>query len=366
MFDCIVEPLMQRRTFASLLAANAAPAAAPSWDAKVVRLNLRDQWTTVMSSSAYRDNLHLTLRRDGITARGEAAPIVRYKENAELAKQAVDAVAPALMKADWRQYRKTLDMVFARMEGNYAARAAIDMAVMDFVGQKMGVPLWQLFGLDPADAPITTFSIGIDDPKNTRRKVEAAAAFPVLKIKVGLDSDEATMEAVRAVTNKPLRVDANEGWKDRETALRKIRWLETQNVEFIEQPLPASMIDDIRWLRGKVNMPIIADEACLHPEDIPSLADAYDGINIKLMKAGGILAGLKMIDIARSLKLKVMLGCMIESSIACTAAAHISPLVDYADLDGNLLIGNDPVRGVTVKDGRLVLPRGPGLGLMAK
>jgi L-alanine-DL-glutamate epimerase-like enolase superfamily enzyme len=180
---------------------------------------------------------------------------------------------------------------------------------------------------------------------------------------VGLDTDEATIEAVRSVTRKPLRVDANEGWKNKEEAVRKINWLEKQGVEFVEQPMPASMLEDIRWVRSRVHIPLIADEACLHPADIPRLVNSFDGVNIKLMKCGGILEAYRMIQIAKSLGLKTMLGCMIESSIGVTAAAHLSPLVDYADLDGNLLIANDPYSGVRVEKGKLILPEGPGLGL---
>jgi len=238
------------------------------------------------------------------------------------------------------------------------------MALMDWVGQKLGVPLYRYFGLDPHDTPVTTFSIGIDNPETTRQKVKEAADFPVLKIKVGLATDEATIDAVRSVTKKPLRVDANEGWKTKEEAVRKINWLESQGVEFVEQPMPAAMLDDIRWVRGKVHIPIIADEACLHPWDIPRIKDSFDGINIKLMKCGGMLEAYRMIQIARSLKLKVMLGCMIESSIGIAAAAHLSPLVDYADLDGNLLIANDPYRSVKVEKGKLILPERPGLGVV--
>jgi L-alanine-DL-glutamate epimerase-like enolase superfamily enzyme len=185
----------------------------------------------------------------------------------------------------------------------------------------------------------------------------------VLKIKVGLDSDEATMAAVRAVTKKPLRVDANEGWKNKEEAVRKINWLEKQGVEFIEQPMPAGMIEETRWVRSRVHIPIIADEACLHPQDIPKLRDSFDGINVKLDKCGGVLEAYRMIQIARSLGMKVMIGCMVSSSCTVTAAAQLSPLVDYADLDGNLLISNDPFSGVTVKNGKLILPNRPGLGL---
>ena len=193
--------------------------------------------------------------------------------------------------------------------------------------------------------------------------MKEAAAYPVLKIKVGLASDEATIDAVRSVTRKPLRVDANEGWKTKEEAVAKINWLEKQGVEFVEQPLPAHMLEEMKYVRSKVHIPVIADEASLHPRDLPKLAPYFDGVNIKLDKCGGILEGLRMIEMARALGLKTMLGCMISSSVAITAAAHLSPLVDYADLDGNLLIGNDPYSGVIVQAGKLILPGGDGLGL---
>jgi L-alanine-DL-glutamate epimerase-like enolase superfamily enzyme len=332
-------------------------------ETEIVRLNLRHTWTTTMSSSDFRDTLHVHYTRDGITGVGEGAPIIRYHEDAESARRAVDGLADFLAAADPRQYDKVLSEVLQRVEGEWAAKAAVDIAILDWVGQSFGVPIYQLFGLDPQDTPLTTFSIGIDTPEITRQKTIEAEPFPVLKIKVGLDSDEATIEAVRSVTDKPLRVDANEGWTDREEAIRKIDWLETQGVEFIEQPMPSAMPEDIRWLRDRANIPIIADEACLRPEDVPKLAEAYDGVNIKLDKAGGILQGYRMIQIARALGMKTMLGCMISSSVSVTAAAQLSPLVDWADLDGNLLIANDPYTGVKVEDGKLVLPTRPGLGL---
>jgi L-alanine-DL-glutamate epimerase-like enolase superfamily enzyme len=332
-------------------------------DAQIVRLKLRHTWTTTMSSSEYRHNLYLSFSHDGVTGRGEGAPIVRYQENAEGARQAVESLRGFLISADPWKFEKLLAEVFRRMEGQYAAKAAIDIALMDWVGQKLGVPLYRYFGLDPADAPITTFSIGIDTPEITRQKVREAVAFPVLKIKVGLDSDEATLEAVRSVTRKPLRVDANEGWKDKEEAVRKINWLESLGVEFVEQPLPAAMLEETRWVRRRVHIPILADEACLHPASIPKLVDAYDGVNIKLDKCGGMLEAFRMIQMARSIGMKTMLGCMIASSVSITAAAHLSPLVNYADLDGNLLIANDPYNGVRIEQGKLVLPDRPGLGL---
>ncbi len=340
------------------------PAAGPAEiETKVMRLNLRHTWTTTMSSSEYRETLHLRYTRDGITGTGEGAPIVRYKEDARSAQAAVNSIRDLLVSSDPWQFAKIMAQVSRRMQGQYAAKAAIDIALMDWVGQKLGVPLYRYFGLDPRDTPVTTFSIGIDTPEITRQKVREAEPFPVLKVKVGLATDESTIEAVRSVTKKPLRVDANEGWKDKEEAVRKINWLEKQGVEFIEQPMPADMADEIRWVRSRVHIPIIADEACLHAADIPKLANTYDGVNIKLDKAGGILEAWRMIQIAKSLGLKTMLGCMVSSSVSVTAAAHLSPLVDYADLDGNLLIANDPYSGVLVERGKLILPDRPGLGL---
>ncbi len=316
-----------------------------------------------MSSSDFRDTFHLAYSRDGVTGHGEGAPIPRYKETAATAKAAIESLRGMLLSADPWQFTKLLGEVFRRIPGEFAGKAALDMALMDWVGQKLGTPLYRYFGLDPKDAPLTTFSIGIDTPEMTRKKVEEAAPFPVLKIKVGLANDEATMDTVRKITKKPLRVDANEGWTNKEEAVRKINWLEKMGVEFVEQPMPAAMIEETRWVRSRVHIPIIADEACMHAGDIPKLRDAFDGVNVKLDKAGGVLEAHRMIQIAKALGMKTMLGCMVSSSVSVTAAAHLSPLVDYADLDGNLLISNDPYAGVTVKDGRLVLPAGPGLGL---
>lgn len=337
--------------------------AACKWEASVVRLNLRHTWTTTMSSSAYRDTIHVRLNSAGVTGFGEGAPIVRYHEDPEEGKKAIESILPFLASANPWQYEKLMAQVRGRVEGQFAAKAALDIALMDWVGKKLNVPLYRFLGLDAADTPVTTFSIGIDTPEITRQKVLEAEAYPILKIKVGLTTDDATIEAVRSVTKKPLRVDANEGWKDKEEAVRKINWLESQGVEFIEQPMPADMLEETRWVRSRVHLPIIADEAAVNVRAFPKLVDAYDGINVKLDKCGGIQEALRMIYVAKSLGMKTMLGCMISSSVSVTAAAHLSPLVDYADLDGNILIANDPYRGVTVRKGKLILPDGPGLGV---
>ncbi|HUB82838.1 MAG TPA: dipeptide epimerase [Bryobacteraceae bacterium] len=347
----------------AMLGAVPASAMPATLETKILRLNLQHTWTTTMSSSQYRDTLHVAYTRDGITGHGEGAPIVRYHEDAEGARKAVESVRNLIAGANPTQFTKLMAEVFHRVPGNWAGKAAIDIAIMDWAGQKLGVPLYELFGLDPADTPLTTFSIGIDTPEITKQKTREAADYPILKVKVGLDTDEPTIEAVRSVTNKKLRVDANEGWKNKEEAVRKINWLEQHGVEFIEQPMPAEMIEETRWVRGRVHIPIIADEACQRASDIPKLKDAFDGVNIKLDKSGGVLEAKRMIDVARSLGMRVMIGCMVSSSVSVTAAAHLSPLVDYADLDGNLLISNDPFHGVRVEKGKLILPKGPGLGL---
>jgi L-alanine-DL-glutamate epimerase-like enolase superfamily enzyme len=333
------------------------------WETEIVRLKLRHTWTTTMSSSEFRDTLHARFTRDGITGYGEGAPIVRYHEDAMGCQKALEPHLAFLDAANPLEFEKLKAELFQKFEGNFAAKAAVDVALMDWVGKRMNVPLYRLLGLDPAAAPLTTFSIGIDTPEITRQKVKEAEAFPVLKIKVGLKTDEPTIEAVRSVTKKPLRVDANEGWTDKEEAVRKINWLETQGVEFVEQPMPAHMIEETRWVRSRVHLPLIADEAAVNVRAIPKLVDAFDGINVKLDKCGGFQEAMRMIQVAQSLGFKTMLGCMISSSVSVTAAAHLSPLVDYADLDGNLLIANDMFAGVTVREGKLVLPDGPGLGL---
>jgi len=338
-------------------------AAGNRMETEIVRLRLRHTWTVATSSSDYRDNLYLRFTAQGVTGIGEGAPLARYRENAQEGQRALESLRQLIEQADPWRFARLIEEVFRRLPGHYHAKCALDLALMDWVGKKLGVPLYRYFGLDPLEAPITTFSIGIDTPELTRQKVREAEEFPVLKIKVGLASDEATLEAVRSVTRKPLRVDANEGWKSKEEAVRKINWLEKQGVELVEQPLPASMIDEMRWVRARVHIPVIADEACRHAADIPKLVGAFDGVNIKLAKCGGLLEAYRMIQLARALGMKVMLGCMIESSVGVTAAAHLSPLADYADLDGNLLIANDPWRGVRVERGRLILPEGPGLGL---
>jgi L-alanine-DL-glutamate epimerase-like enolase superfamily enzyme len=289
---------------------------------------------------------------------GEAAPIDRYDQDCASAARAAEAMAQHLTSP--LAYDSAASSV--AVPGEVAAEAAMDMAVCDLAGKKLGVPLYELMGIDPRQAPVTSFTIGMDTPEVMEAKVREAGEYEVLKIKMGSDEDRQILEAVRGVTDRPLRVDANEGWT-LEGAQSRLEWLESMGVELVEQPLPAGQLEEMRELRRLSPLPLFADESVYRAADIPRLAGAFDGINIKLMKCGGLGEARRMIAVARAHGMQVMLGCMVESSLAITAAAHLSPLVDFADLDGNLLIDNDPFVGVTVKGGRLVLPEGPGLGV---
>jgi L-alanine-DL-glutamate epimerase-like enolase superfamily enzyme len=227
----------------------------------------------------------------------------------------------------------------------------------------LGAPVYQLLGLDPTATPRTSFTIGIDTPEAMARKAAEAHAYPILKVKVGTPRDRDNLEAIRAQRpDAVIRVDANEAWTPKE-AVRHIDELAAYDLEFVEQPVLGHDLEGLGHVRDAVALPVIADESCVVPHDVPRVAPYVDGINIKLMKCGGIYPALRMIHLARAHGLQVMMGCMIESSVAITAAAHLSPLLDYADLDGNLLIDDDPYRGVEVVEGRLTLSSEPGLGV---
>ncbi len=325
------------------------------------RLELAHTFRIARSADDHRETIIVRIGAGGIDGFGEAAPSPRYGQSALSAERALESL-PASVLAAPQGIDEALDAAARILGGEKAALAALDMALHDIAGRRAGVPLHRLLGLDPSRAPVTSYTIGIDAPDIVERKAREAADFPVLKIKMGLDNDREILAAVRRATSCPLRVDANEGWT-REEAIEKLRWLEGQNVELVEQPLPAGDLEGTRMLAARTSIPLFADESVLSAEDIPALAGAFRGVNIKLMKCGGLREALRLIRAAREHGMMIMLGCMIESSVGITAAAQISPLVDYADLDGNLLIVNDPATGVTVEKGRLVLPNAPGLGV---
>ena len=253
---------------------------------------------------------------------------------------AVDAIAPA----------------------NPAAKASIDIALHDLVGKMMKQPWYNIWGYDPAKAPLTTFTIGIDTPDVVTAKTREAAEFKLLKIKLGRDTDKQMVEAIRSVTHVPMTGDANQGWTDRQVALDMIGWLKERGFLYVEQPLPKERVDDLAWLTERSPLPIIGDEGVQRLEDVRKAHGVYSGINIKLMKSTGMREGRKMLELARALDMKVMLGCMTETSCGISAASHLSPMADWADLDGALLIGNDVFDGTKVIDGKVTITSRPGIG----
>ena len=289
--------------------------------------------------------------REGL---GESAPIARYNESVDSVIAYFAAHAP---QGDDPYALEAL------LEGiPPAARCGLDLALHDLIGKDVDRPLWQLLGLDPARTPRTSFTIGIDTLETTLAKVAEIREHPILKLKLGTPNDIEIVEAVRSHYTGTLRIDANEGWTP-EQAVGKLRELERFEIEFCEQPIPAGTPDRLRWIRERSGIPLVSDEDSLDAKDLPALRGCVDGVNVKLVKCGGIRGALAMIATARALGLKVMLGCMVESAILATAAAHLSPLVDWADLDGPFLTRDDPFAGITYDRGKIALPSGPGLGV---
>ena len=333
-----------------------------SWEP--YELQLQHTFTVASYSRTTTPDVQVEISYDGFTGYGEAS-MPPYLG------QTVESVCAFLQKVDLSRFADPfqLEDILAYVDslspGDTAAKAAVDIALHDLVGKLLGQPWWRLWGLDPAKAPDTTFTIGIDTPEVVREKTrECADRFNILKVKVGLDNDYEMIRTIREITQLPIAVDANQGWKDRRQALDEIFWLQEHGVVMVEQPMPKERLDDNAWITERSPLPIFADEAIQRLADIPSIKGAYTGINIKLMKCTGMREAWKMASYARAEGMRVMVGCMTETSCAVTAAAHLSPLADFADLDGNLLITNDRFRGMTVNQGRITLPDAPGLGLV--
>ena len=308
------------------------------------------------------------VEQDGIVGYGEAS-MPPYLGETQATADAFLARAARLLRgplaADPFQLETILPAIDALAPGNTAAKAAVDLALHDWVGKKLGAPWWRIWGLDPRKAPVTSFTIGIDSPDVVRAKTREAAEYDILKVKLGRgrEQDRAMIETIRDETRVPLSVDANQGWRDRHEALAMIEWLAQRGVAFVEQPLPKERFADTAWLKERSPLPLIADENAQRLGDVVCCAEAFHGINIKLMKCTGLREAHRMITLARALGLKVMLGCMTETSCAISAAAQLSPLVDWADLDGALLIRNDAFHGVRIVAGRIVLSDAPGIGV---
>ena len=300
---------------------------------------------------------------DGAEGWGEAAPSRFYGESADSVVAALRAFSPLLERADpW-----AIDSIEAELDRalrfNAAAKVAVSAALHDLAAKRLGIPLYKLWGLDPATAPQSSFTIGIGDEKELRRKVKDAAGYPVLKVKLGTNRDAEIVRTVRdAAPHAVLRVDANAAWTPKQ-ALSMMDVLMECDVEFVEQPLPPHDVAGMRFVRDRAPLPIIADESCLTNTDIPRLVGAVDGINIKLAKCASLREALRMIGTARAHGMRVMMGCMIESSLGISAAAHLSPLLDYADLDGAALLAEDPFSGASIAGGTIAIPSTAGLGV---
>jgi L-alanine-DL-glutamate epimerase-like enolase superfamily enzyme len=313
------------------------------------------------SNSEYRTVMVKITDADGAEGWGEAAATRFYGETLETVQAALASYAP-LLGDDPFQLESIEALLETTLKGNAAARVAISTALHDLVAKRLGVPLWRYWGLDRARAPRSTFTIGIDTPDMLRRKVAEAAGYPILKVKLGSSDDLAILRTMRDATDRELRVDANCAWTAAHT-IRMLPVLEEFGVTVLEQPVAPGDLDGFRLVRARARMPIIADESCVTSADIPALAGRVDGINIKLAKCGSLREALRMVAIARAHQMMVMVGCMIESSLGITAAAHLTPLVDIVDLDGAALLRDDPFVGATIPQGQVTLPDDPGLGV---
>lgn len=328
---------------------------------------LRHAFTIATASRTSTPGMLVEVEHDGVIGYGEAS-MPPYLGETQASAAAFLARVDLGRFPDPFQLGEILPAIDALAPGNTAAKAAVDIALHDWIGKKLGAPWHRIWGLDPAKAPVTSFTIGIDTPDIVRQKTREAAPYKIIKVKLGRDpaTDRALIDAIREVTDCPITVDANQGWPDRADALRMIEWLATRGVLFIEQPMPKENPDDTAWLRERSPLPLIADESVQRLPDVRRALGVFDGINIKLMKCTGLREAHQMITVARALGLKVMLGCMTETSCAISAAAQLSPLVDWADLDGALLIKNDVFLGATVVDGKLTLNDLPGIGVVKR
>ena len=330
---------------------------------KPYELHLKHVFTLASGSRSTTPVMLTELEFDNTVGYGEASMPPYLGESHQTATAFLSKVdlsgfdSPLLME-------DILNYIDQLSPGNYAAKASVDIALHDLAGKLMKQPWYKIWGLNPLKTPNTSFTIGIDKPEVVKTKVSEAAPYKILKVKLGQGNDKEMINTVRSETDKAICVDVNQGWTDRNMALDMSHWLKDKGVVFIEQPMSKTSVDDIAWLTQHSPLPIIADEAIQTISDFHNVQGAYSGINVKLMKCGGLRAAFIMMKMAKSLGMKVMIGCMTETSCAVSAAAQLSPLADWADLDGNLLIDNDVYEGVTVKDGKLILPDRPGIGIV--
>lgn len=325
-------------------------------------LQLKHVFTLANSSRTTTPVMLTRIEYGNITGYGEASMPPYLGESQQTAARFLQTLNLNQFTDPFRM-DEILEYVDEAAPGNTAAKAAVDIALHDLAGKIMQQSWYKIWGFSPENTPYTSFTIGIDQPDVVRQKVKEAAPYKILKVKLGGPNDREMIETIRSVTAKPLCVDVNQGWKNKEEALEMVHWLKEKDVEFVEQPMPKGNIDDNAWLTEHSPLPIIGDEAIQRLTDVQEASGVYSGINIKLMKCTGMREAHKMITLANALGLKVMIGCMTETSCAISAAAQLSPKAEWADLDGNLLISNDPYKGVTVEDGKITLNNEPGIGI---
>ena len=327
-------------------------------------LKLRHAFNLAKNQRTTTPGVQVQIEYDGIVGYGEASMPPYLGEN-------VESVCKFLNSLDLGQFTDPfrIEDIHEYMDSvapnDRAAKASVDIALHDLTGKIMGQPWYKIWGLNPDKTPNTSFTISYDaDPKEQEAKIAEAAPFKVVKVKMGLNHDKELVESLRKVRpDVAICVDANQGWSDKQQALDMCNWLAERNCLFVEQPMPKEMIEETAWVRERSPLPLIADEFMQRLPDVKRASEAYDGINIKLMKSTGLHEAYQMATLARALGMKVMLGCMTETSCAVTAAAQLSPLVDWADLDGNLLIANDRFDGIKIEDGRVIIPDRPGIGV---
>jgi len=328
-------------------------------------LQLKHVFTVAVNSRTTTPVVLTEVEYDGLVGYGEGSMPPYLGESHETATAFLAKVDLGRF-ANPFELESILEAIDGLAPGNPAAKASVDIALHDLVGKLLKQPWYNIWGYDPTLAPVTTFTIGIDTPEVVKQKTKEAAEFKVLKIKLGRDTDKAMVEAIRSVTDTPMSGDANQGWTDRQQALDMIGWLKERGFIYVEQPLPKERVDDLAWITERSPLPVIGDEGVQRLKDVHKAQGVYSGINIKLMKSTGMREAQKMLLLARALDMKVMLGCMTETSCGISAASHLSPMVDWADLDGALLISNDVFDGTRVIDGKLALTDRPGIGAVKR
>lgn len=329
-----------------------------SWSIK--RVTTKFEFKIARSAESYYDVVIVELSDGTHTGFGEAAPSKRYEKGPHAILELLASDKARILNLPLEDYQSRQEQLEQMFPQSYALQAALDTAFWDLYGRQVEKPLWQLFGAEQKMV-LSSYTIGISDLGDIPAKIREAADYPLLKIKLGTDYDHDIMRTIRAETDKILRVDVNEGWKTLDKAKQGVEWLVQENVEFLEQPMPADQLDDISRLREFSPLPLVADENSVRPEDIPGLVGAYDGINIKLMKCGGLSNALKMVKLANEHSFDIMLGCMVETSIGISAMSQLGSFARWLDLDGNVLLADDPYLGVGNNAGEILLSNNPGL-----